>query len=497
MKNISLKYRITFVILTLECLLVYFVLGPVQSKALHETEKQLIIAENAKFEILSDLTRTALITSEYDELQPLMESMSNDPNINSIIVTNANDLVVVSSDVTLVGKNIPTFDNKKQYYWKQDSIQSGSDSLGKLAVNFSRKDMLSIIEQTRNNSWIIALIGLSVITVAALVAGYLLTKRLNILALAAKHIAEGDYETKLNFMGSDELSILGHAIDKMQSNIKQNINELNENRNKLEATKADLEIRVAERTKECALARDKALEASKAKSSFLANMSHELRTPLNIMIGYSELIESDPKNQQDQELIKDIKNIKESGQHLLELVNNVLDISKIDAGKMDLLLEEDNIRLIIEGLVEQIKPEITKSGNTLTTNISLKDNKIYSDSMIIRKILNNILSNANKFTHAGNIDLQISNTIYENENSILFKITDTGIGMSSDKINSLFGDFTQAEDSLTRQYEGTGLGLSISKRYCSLLGGKIMAESSEKTGSIFSVIIPQHYPVNA
>jgi len=493
MKNISLKYRITLVIFMLECLMIYFLLGPIQSNAIQQTETQFEKSENAKLEMLGELSRISLFTSEYDEIQPYFESMTNDPNISDILIINADGYVVVSSNVLLVGQTDDIVKADASKSWKTLDLYSGTNTIGVLAIKFSRSDMLAVIDEINQDSRTTALVGLIVITIAAMLASFLLTRRLNMLTSAAKSISEGNYNNPLNFKGSDELTIVGTAFDKMSENIKRNIDELNANKRELEASKENLERRVKERTQELAHARDNALEANKAKSAFLANMSHELRTPLNIIIGYTELIQSDPDQQDNKNLMKDIDKIASSGQHLLGIINSILDLTSIEAGKMGLFLEEDNMIYIVEGVIEKLRSDLEKSGNSLNFTNKMDNDTVYGDSSKIRKIIGNILCNAIKFTHNNKIDLELSNVVYNNTPFILCKITDTGIGMSETQINSLFSEFTQADNSYSRKYEGTGLGLAICKHFSQLVGGHIEVESTENVGSTFNIYIPQRY----
>jgi len=234
-------------------------------------------------------------------------------------------------------------------------------------------------------------------------------------------------------------------------------------------------------------ARDQALEANRAKSTFLANMSHELRTPLNAIIGYSELIEEELTDEGIEDYIPDLHKIQTAATHLLSLINDILDLSKIEAGKMDLFLEMIDVPKTIQDVVSTVTPLIQKNGNTLEVDCPADIGMMYSDMTKLRQVLFNLLSNASKFTDKGVIRLDVSRKAENGQDWFLFSVTDSGIGMTQDQLQRLFKDFSQADSSTTRKYGGTGLGLSISKRFAQMMGGDITVTSRPNKGSTFTV----------
>lgn len=236
-------------------------------------------------------------------------------------------------------------------------------------------------------------------------------------------------------------------------------------------------------------AKENAETANKTKSAFLANMSHELRTPLNAIIGYSELMIEDLKGSAEKQ-IPDLKNIANSGHHLLKLINDILDISKIEAGKIDLSLHETDIRKLIGETIESFRPSLQKNNNTLVINND--ENLGYSvvDPLRLKQALMNLISNAVKFTENGAISINAKHVTLENKTWITIEVADTGIGIPKEDIGKLFKPFQQTSTEVQMKYGGTGLGLAISRRICQLMGGDINVESNVGTGSTFTIWLP-------
>ncbi len=241
-------------------------------------------------------------------------------------------------------------------------------------------------------------------------------------------------------------------------------------------------------------ARDQAMEANLAKSSFLANMSHELRTPLNAVIGYSEMIveeidhirqSNEPGAEVASQFIPDLERIELAGQHLLSLINDTLDLSKIEAGKITTHIERFAVEELLQDIMTTVRPLARKRDNTLELDLDDDIGEMCTDATKVRQILFNLLSNACKFTRQGNIRLAAS--LGEENDQIVFAVEDTGIGMSREHIDTIFDAFSQADASTTREFGGTGLGLTIASHFCDLLGGDIEVTSTLGEGSRFTV----------
>ena len=230
--------------------------------------------------------------------------------------------------------------------------------------------------------------------------------------------------------------------------------------------------------------------ANQAKSSFLANMSHELRTPLNAILGYSEMLQEEAEDKGQNDFLPDLGKIHAAGTHLLELINAVLDISKIEAGKMELYLETFSVAKIAQDVTSIILPLTQKNNNELITTVSEDAGTMHADLTKVRQSLFNLLSNASKFAHQGVIRMDITREAASEGDWIVFRVSDSGIGMTREQMDKLFEAFTQADASTTRKFGGTGLGLAISRRFCRMMGGDITVESEVGKGSTFTVRLP-------
>jgi PAS domain S-box-containing protein len=241
---------------------------------------------------------------------------------------------------------------------------------------------------------------------------------------------------------------------------------------------------------ELSLARDRALEANRTKSSFIANMSHELRTPLNAIIGYSEILQEDSALLGLDNFGDDLQKIHQSGKHLLELINDILDMTKIEAGKLEIYYDDFDLSMLVRDTTVTIQPLLLKNNNRLNLDCDLQLGGIRADMTRLRQILLNILSNACKFTKSGEIQITVNRQNSVEGEVFCLAISDTGIGISSENLQKLFQSFNQADSSTTRQYGGTGLGLAISQRLCQMMGGHINVQSDLGKGSTFTIYLP-------
>ena len=237
-------------------------------------------------------------------------------------------------------------------------------------------------------------------------------------------------------------------------------------------------------------AREQAEAANETKSAFLANMSHELRTPMNAIIGYAEMLKEDAEDDENEEIVPDLDKIITAGRHLLELINDVLDISKVEAGRMDMFLEDIDINKMIDDVASTVTTLVQKNNNVLDIQVEENIGSMHADMTKVRQILFNFISNAAKFTSDGKVSIAVSSLTKDGEAFIHFAVSDTGIGIPEDKLTSIFEEFTQVDSSTTRNYGGTGLGLALVKKFGQMMGGNTWVESKPGEGSTFILEMP-------
>jgi signal transduction histidine kinase/ligand-binding sensor domain-containing protein/protocatechuate 3,4-dioxygenase beta subunit len=268
-----------------------------------------------------------------------------------------------------------------------------------------------------------------------------------------------------------------------------------EHKARLKLETKNIELRRAHESAESAAQAAEAANA--AKSQFLASMSHELRTPLNAIIGYSEMLQEEAADLGQERLMPDLDKINGAGKHLLSLINDILDLSKVEAGKMTLFAEEFDISKLIREVESTVQPLVSKNGNNLVVICPREIGTMRTDQTKLRQVLFNLLSNASKFTEKGPIGLDVSILQREAEPPMFrFAIRDTGIGMTAEQLSKLFQPFTQADAGTSRKYGGTGLGLTLSRKFCELMGGTLEVQSEPGAGSVFTVTLPSYAASN-
>jgi signal transduction histidine kinase len=333
-------------------------------------------------------------------------------------------------------------------------------------------------------------------TLVAFILGQRIARPVSLLTGVLDRFSAGEIDARVSVRSRDELGELATRFNAMAAQVGGLLRSL-------ESQAARLRSEVAERTEQevhlqalneaLSEARDQAMAANRAKSAFLARMSHELRTPLNAVIGYGEMIAEVAEEESNEEVAHDADAIVRSAKHLLELINDVLDLSKIEAGRMELQISDFDAAELVRDVVTVAQPLIESQGNTLNVLLDREAAPMRSDRTKIRQCLLNLLSNAAKFTRGGTIEIRLRHTEIGALPVIAFVVGDTGIGMPAEALTKLFRPFSQIESEEQSKHTGTGLGLAITRRLCHKLGGDINVASRVGVGTTFTIRLPRHF----
>ncbi len=352
-------------------------------------------------------------------------------------------------------------------------IVRGADAIGTIYLRLDTAELRALL-------WRYFFIG-TVILAGALLVTFVVSSKLQkvisepILELAstAREVSEKkNYSIRATKRTGDEIGFLIDRFNEMLARIEQREKELEEVNGQLLQSQRE------------------ALAATQAKSQFLANMSHELRTPLNAIIGYSEMLQEEAEEAGEQTLVPDLKKIHTAGKHLLNLINDILDLSKVEAGKMELYLETFDLTTLLDDVAATAELLVKKKNNQLKMICAEDLGAMRADITKVRQSLFNLLSNASKFTENGTVTLEAVREPSAGGDWIVFHVTDSGIGLTPEQMGRLFQAFSQADASTMRKYGGTGLGLAISRKFCQLMGGDLTVRSEPGKGSTFTIRIP-------
>ncbi|MBI5801172.1 MAG: response regulator [Verrucomicrobia bacterium] len=379
------------------------------------------------------------------------------------------------------------------------SVQSGSGTL--LGTVYLRADPGRQQGFVRNCVGVALVAGLLGSFVALAFASRLerfFTGPIHSLVRTAEQVArEENFVARAPKAGTDELGQLVNAFNDMLVQLQLRDVDLRRHRDHLGELVAQRTAELMELNHALFQAKDKAEDASRAKSSFLTNMSHELRTPLNAIIGYSEMLIEDPGAMGEPQALTDIRRIHTAGQNLLTLINDVLDLSKIEAGKLTLHYEEFDLVTLAHEAFDTVRPLATKNENRLELDSQPARLPLNADRTKVRQTLVNLLGNACKFTTRGEVRLSLGTETVEEQSWVIMQVTDTGIGMTEEHLGRLFQAFSQGDNATARKFGGTGLGLAISRRITEAMGGQLQVTSELNRGSTFTVRLPARPPLLA
>jgi signal transduction histidine kinase len=444
-------------------------------------------------------TTAALLFMDSSSARESLVALAGDPRVigAALYDKHGTRLAVYSRDPSRISM-IPATPQPASSNFQRDSLVIVRDihlDREKMGSIFLRIEIASLKSLFTRVVFIIALIMAGVFAFTYIVSSKLqalITRPVIDLAQTVKSIShQKNYGIRAKKTTGDEVGDLIDGFNEMLEQIQNRDEVLRRHSQNLALRSAEVSAINAQLN----VAIQKAEQASKAKSEFLAKMSHEFRTPLTAIIGYSELLKEEMEEIHAPGYLTDLDRIHTSAKHLLALINDILDISKIEAGKMEIHLETFEIRQVIREVFSTVRDLVEKNGNKLMFEHNNDPGTMTSDPVKLKQVLINLIGNAGKFTQDGRVELSVHRFMIDGAHWLRFQVRDTGIGISSEDQKKLFQAFTQVDDSTTRKYGGTGLGLTITRRFVQMMGGIISVESAPEKGSTFEVKLPAELSV--
>ncbi|MEM1180066.1 MAG: response regulator [Acidobacteriota bacterium] len=472
--NLSLKRKLVVVIMATTLLALFLASAIFQVYDYNSFRRGMVDDFGTLAETLQATVTNALVYNNPDAATQVLAGLEKQPHVLSAgVYDQAGELFAEFSRTEGPPETLPEHCTGDGSSFEEDSLVVHRElAIAERPVGhfIIRTDLVELRQRLQDYLKILAAVIFGVSLIALFISNALqrsVSEPILDLARVARAVSvRKDYSARAKKAGEDEIGRLTDDFNHMLAQIQT-------------------------RDEELLVARDTAEQANRSKSVFLASMSHELRTPLTAIIGYSEILEDDAEEMGLDDFVPDLHKIKGAGKHLLGLINSILDLSKVEAGKMDVYVEEFEIQTLVEEVCNTVLPIVERNGNHFEVECADDLPNATGDLTKTRQILFNLLSNASKFTEKGSVRLEVVSAKEFDSEWFVFRVIDSGIGMTAEQRRRLFKPFSQADASTARNYGGTGLGLALCKRFCELMGGWIDVESTLGKGSTFTVWMPQ------